>query len=440
MPTPQNAKDNPFVSQQGAQSGSSGTQTGTGSGSSGSQQGAQSGNSGTQQETQSPQKFFTPEHKVDFVCPFCMREIPKVDLKYYCKKCGNTYEAKAEKKKWGKPRPSYWCCGDNIASNRVCPSCERELKNERLSGSLRVLPEKAYNAKNEFRLCMTGYPSSGKTQYMAQLVKYMKHSNLPWIASHFLDKETQTIMGELEKHIGASKATAVDYLRPLLFEFSNGKNSYSAVLYDIAGENFRKDEGALATKCVWNADNILLIIDPTTIMGLQNHPEVQKQVQKELDEKKYQNQTQQEGQDTRPGVTEPFQTYQMLIENNFKYKYRKDQERFRSDKKFLKKVNLAIVFSKMDLFYRDAGFPAILAKDSSYISDKKQFYGDIEAVHKAMIQWLTQVGGDAVVSNVTKTCPNARIFGVSSGSEQDPDKTNRLLDPFLWLLYQNGLF
>lgn len=431
MPMPQNAQNNPFLSQQGGQSatqqsaqpGVDGSQQNFGA-----QQGTQSGVDGSQQVAQSTKNKFTLKHKVDFVCPFCMREIPKVELKYYCKKCGKTYEAGEEKKKWGKPRPPH-CCGVNLISNRVCPSCEHELETGHLKGKLRILPEKTYNARNEFRLCMTGYISSGKTQYIAHLLEYMKHFNLPGIASHFLDEETRSIMLELEAHIGAPASTPEDYLRPLLFEFSNGRSSYSAVLYDIAGEDFWKDIGALATECVWKANNILLIIDPTTIRGLQNHPEVQKELQKPQYQK-----------NERPGVTQPFQTYQMLIESNFENREEKDRKKIGSAKNFLRKVNLAIVFSKMDLFYGDAGFPSILAKDSAYISDKKQFYGDIEAVHKAMIQWLTQVGGDAVVSDVTKACPNARIFGVSSGSEQDPHKTNRLLDPFLWLLYQNGLF
>ena len=373
---------------------------------------------------------YIPSKRSDFVCPYCMRDIYIGDLLYFCKRCKKAYSnAEAQSAGLGRVvKKQYYCCNGSITGSRFCPNCKILAENNGIAlENLRLLPQEVYNVKNEFRVCMTGYSSSGKTQYITQLMDYVVKYSLPDIdCTYFLDNKTQDIREAIRRRFfidGKIAATSSGYLEPLLFDIRRGKRSYISVFYDIAGEDFRENRDTLATRCIWSSRNILLIIDPTTLPGpdIKNHPRViafKSQSSESGDSKAS------EGE-----VIEPLNTYTGFVRMNHP-----------QGEKFLKRVNLAIVFPKMDLFYDDDDFPDILKRESSHIVNDKFAAKEVNAVSEAMKQWILRHEGDALIKAL-RQYSNVQIFGVSSGSDDlsRESRTNRLLDPYLWLLHQNSI-
>lgn len=368
------------------------------------------------------EKSYIYSRKPDFICPFCMREIYTGDLLYFCKRCGKMYTEEEAKEQLSRVvKRQYYCCNDNITSSRICPNCRIEKENGRIKNDLRMLPSEVYRIKNEFRVCMTGYSASGKTQYITQLMDYIAKYSLPGIDStYFLDNETQNIREAIRHKFFEQRSiagTASGYLEPLLFNIHKGKHSYVSVFYDIAGEDFRENRDTLATRCIWNSKNVLLVIDPTTL------PDLDLEKNQKLKEFKAS-----QGKASTGEVTEPLNTYLNFVRGKHP-----------NGEKFLKKVNLAIVFPKMDLFYEEEDFPESLKKESSHIAKGKFDVEEVTAVSQAMERWLRSKGGNALLSAI-RGYSNIQIFGVSSGSLEEQKQPNRLLDPYLWLLYRNDIF
>ncbi len=370
-------------------------------------------------------KQYIASKRPDFVCPYCMREIYKGDLLLFCRRCKRAYsEADAQSAGLGRVvKKQYYCCNESITSKRICPNCKVNAENNKgTNENIRLLPQAIYNAKNEFRVCMTGYSSSGKTQYITRLMDYILKYSLPGIDStYFLDNKTQEIRDAILKrffHEGKISGTSWNSLDPLLFDIRKGNRSYISVFYDISGESFQKNYDTLATRCVWNSQNILLVIDPITLPDNGDHPRV-------IHLKSNGDSRISEG-----AVVEPLNTYTNFVRSNHP-----------KGERFLKKVNLAIVFPKMDLFYDDEDFPDILKRESSHIEKDQFVVQEVNAVSDAMKHWIRQKGGNALLQALS-LYSNVQVFGVSSGSDDlsKESRTNRLLDPYLWLLYQNDIF
>lgn len=372
---------------------------------------------------------YIPTQGKTFLCPFCMRDISPQDLRYYCRKCDKLYTEQEIK---GLPRDAenqIFCCNEviNNNKNRLCPNCIHITpETQTYISDLRAIHLAFCEPRSNFRMCMTGYPDAGKTKYIAHLLNFLNQTTLPNIISFsFFDGDTEKlrdriIAKSLNTKGGVAK-TAQNYLEPLLFDIYTEDRSYVSAFYDIAGEDFRRKSNALATKCVWTARNIIMTIDATSLPGVSSHPRVKEHWEKA------------KKPDYAP--TAPVDTYINFVENN--YAMRKGL--FKTNP--FKYVKLAIVFTKMDLFYGDSDdvFPSILKRDSPIIlEDSEDFSSDANAVNKAMIQWLNENGGKPFV-RLLKRFPNVKIFGVSNGAEDENPTPVRILDPYLWLLEQNGV-
>jgi len=377
------------------------------------------------QPTSLPITNYKPSKHANFICPYCMREIFTGDLLYFCKKCKSYFsekEVRENKEMRRIVQKQVYHCNENITSQLICPNCEKiaSLQNPKVAiENIRRLQPGYFEIRNDFRVCMTGYSSSGKSQYITQLMDYIAKKDIPGIDStSFLDNETQRNRNLIRQDLFKEfVATRPGYLEPLLFEIRQGRRSYFSVFYDIAGEDFQKNNETLATRCIWTSTNILLLVDPTTLPGVQGHERV-----KFLKEK---------AKASSGETKDPLDTYHNFVKENH----------YPKEKEFLDKVNLAIVFPKMDLFYGDDDFPSILINESVYLNKNGRYDVDeANAVSEAMKQWIKDKDG-AIILNALKPYSNVRLFGISSGSE-DPNKrnkTNRLLDPYLWLLSQNGI-
>jgi len=371
------------------------------------------------------QTNYIPSGRVSFICPYCMREICVADMLYFCKRCKNAYtEKEAQLAGLGRAvKKQYYCHNESITANRICPNCKTIADSEKIHiENLRFLPKEVYSVKNEFRLCMTGYSSSGKTQYITQLMDYITKYSLPGIdAMFFLDDKTQKIKDAIRGKFfidGKIAGTPSGYLDPLLFDIHNKSHSYVSVFYDIAGEDFQDNKDTLATRCIWNSRNIILVVDPTTLPGeeIQKHPRV-RAFRSGI------------GKASPGEVIEPLNTYTGFV-----------RTRHPRGERALNNVNLAIVFTKMDLFYDDDDLPDILKKESLHIKKDRFDVMEVDAVSNAMKHWIDINDGGSILRAMNHYS-NVRIFGVSSGSDDlsKKSRTNRLLDPFLWLLQQNDI-
>lgn len=375
---------------------------------------------------------YEPTTKSNFTCPFCLEDIHTSELLYYCKECNDTYttdEAKAAKK-YRLVKRQYFCHGTNITGSRMCPNCEILATQNNSLHLTRLVPAELIERSNEFRLCMTGYSASGKTQYLTQLLDHISKSPTPGVSNtRFIDRQTRATRDAIRNKIfveGKLTATPQGYLDPLLYDIDSRGKSNKSVFYDISGENFTKNPDTLqdhvVQKCIWSSNNIILIIDPTTLPGVQQHPNVVELKQRS-------------GQFAGGDTVDSLQDYINFIRENHPGK---------AGDKFLKKVNLAVVFTKMDLFYDDDDddFHPILKSESSHMTKKIFDIQEVEFVNREMKSWIESQGGELLV-NALASYPSAKIFGVSSGSHDIArdrgGRPRRLLDPYLWLLYQNGI-
>lgn len=386
---------------------------------------------------------YIPSKKPDFSCPYCMTPISTRDLKYFCSDF-----AKHERDGVGKPNTfteedvkkyslrrvvgkEVYCCNKPITRSRICPVCEMISISARKEGmgqehTLRVLPPTFYSIKNEVRICMSGNSASGKTQFITHFCDHIYNKPLPGIdANGHMDKTTRDIRDAIvaKKFIsGRREGTDPNYLEPMLYLLERGSRQYVSVIYDIAGSVSMGVHDPLASKCIWSANNIIITIDPTTLDEDKMNDRV-----RAFRAAKY------GAQGSAFSAISDYANWISLYYPN-------------ADRQ-IKRNNIAIVFTKMDLFYNDPSqphleqpvpLPDIIQQPTRMIQNNRYNKHEADAVSNAMKSWLREMGGEMVVNWANKF-KNVRIFGVSSGSETNDAPPNRNLDPFLWLLYQNGM-
>jgi len=358
-------------------------------------------------------------------CPFCAEKIHSNALLYYCSECEETYteqEAKAEKL-YDRGINGYKCHGISMNSYLMCPSCEINATNSGVMlSTVKLIPEHFFNVSDHIRFCMNGATSSGKSMYLSELLTYISGNNIPGIIS--IDTLDEPSRNEVIYIINTKStarlvpATAVGYLNPLLFEIVKKKGSCVTVFYDVSGEDASNRistgnhySSKIAKKAVGSCENTLMIVDPTTLNGsdIVKHPSV-------------------------VNYSEKAQFNPSFTLTNYKARIREHSDYDNARRN----VKLAVIFTKMDLFYNDPGFPAILKTESSHNQAGRFNSDEIDTVDTEMRKWLSKNGGDSFLAALNEF-PKHKIFGVSSGSDKSTEQPRRISDPFLWLLQQNDI-
>lgn len=371
---------------------------------------------------------YIPPRKTNFTCPFCFAGISKSELLFYCKECDESYTEKEAEAEGLKKGDRYFCHNDEITGNRMCPSCEiNAINNSIVLNSVRLIPEILVNRKDKqgqpLLIGLAGVDYVGKSMYLTRLLEQIRTQPLPnKIVALLLDQKSALEADYMISTLRDRKmmpATAVGYYYPFLIEIHNEKKSIAFSISDSAGEDFSYENEMgynrkVVKKYLQKSKNAILIIDPCTLPNLAEHPRL-------INDVKY---------FTRRGGADTLNIYINMVRPD-------NTSADKGISKYLKDINLAVVFTKMDIFYDDPDFPSILKTESSHVLKGQYNAQEMENVNDEMRNWVAKNGGGAILNILTTCFPNARLFGISSGA--DAVQPNRILDPFLWLLNKNEI-
>ena len=200
-------------------------------------------------------------------CPYCMNPIDKGTVNYECPQCGQVYKAAGlfhNKVPQCKNKSAH--ASTLLASVVRCPHCQERLPIDFLD----------YDRSLKFSL--VGTTSSGKTNFLIVMLHELMHTLKTGMAISALDttrdyyrnfKEFERIMFVDHKLLPATETGTVD---PYLWRVrdrnkakGNFMPSYGLTIYDGAGENFdRLDESekTAMSKYLCETSTLFILIDP----------------------------------------------------------------------------------------------------------------------------------------------------------------------------------
>lgn len=315
---------------------------------------------------------------------------------------------------------------NNQSHKRICPHCHTEL------------PHTTGQFKN-YIFAVIGAKNSGKSHYIAVLIEQIKKRIGPnmsllltaendFTIKRYADGFYDPIFNKGEV-IDVTKSATVDrsVQRPMvygiringdsLFQKNIIKKYVTLVFFDTAGEDLN-DEDTMSTvnKYIYRADGIILLIDPLQLRSVR---------------KSLPNGT--PLPDMWAETSDILNRTTRLIEKG------------RNLKPIDKiKTPLAIAFSKLDavLPLIDAQFQLHRSAnhDTGFDND------DFVAIHSEMLSLLASWGGQDIIQLAQSRYTKYGFFGLSAlgCNPHDTHKIpsvlpNRVEDPFLWLLANNGI-
>lgn len=375
-------------------------------------------------------------------CPYCMEPIDKGTVQYECPQCGEVYKAaglfhnKMPVCKNKAAHPSTL-----VASVIRCPHCHERLPADYLD----------YDRSLKFSL--VGTTNSGKTNFMISMLHELMHAMKTGLAISPLDttRDYYRNFKQMEKQMFIDhellQATAIgDRVEPYLWRIRDRNKakgtyipSYSLTIYDNAGENFAtldQSENTLLAKYLCDTKTLFILIDPLQLPSFRERGQQDNLSSNGM-----------EGQD----ATDSVQKVASFLRTNLKL-----------GASALIDMNVAIIFTKIDAIgdengsvFGDAdliyshgdqthigcyntlkqGFDKKLAENISnqirqYLEDNE---GDfLSALESSFVQNKIHYFGCSALGNPPMRDSNGRIFL----QHIDPI---RVLDPFLWMMVQEGL-
>ncbi len=138
--------------------------------------------------------------------------------------------------------------------HKICPHCHN------------ILPRSYGKNKIKF-MSVIGITSSGKTVYLSQLMRNLGDLLVPYNISVMYSDEAYKFMEEkvVEKGEPLPIGTVIEFVPPIYFDLTNSisNTKTTLVLYDIAGEVFKKAERVVRYgPFIKNSDGILILVDP----------------------------------------------------------------------------------------------------------------------------------------------------------------------------------
>jgi hypothetical protein len=379
------------------------------------------------------------------LCPYCFEHFQLATATFRCAspaaQCAPVVDPVLQRE-WsdirllGKVLPA----GGRFADRAVCGDCGKATRKRLCPHCHSDLPHTVGSYRN-YVFAVIGAKDTGKSHYIAVLIDQIKKRIGPQMGLLLEPMNDDTIRRYRQdfyepvytqgRTIELTKSAMADrrVQRPMIYSLTRsgtnlfGRESRQAavmVFFDTAGEDLN-DEDVMSTvnKYIYRADGILLLVDPLQL------PEVRNDVRL-----------------TKDGTALPEATSETadimtrttrLIERGRQLGPREKIP-----------IPLAVAFSKFDAVIPLTGEQCQLNSSSRHA--KGFDLADFEAVDGEMRDLLSQWGGADLVHQVTDRYPRHGFFGLSAlGS--NPHKTGKITrvlprrveDPFLWLLYQNGL-
>jgi GTPase SAR1 family protein len=383
---------------------------------------------------------------VDEVCPYCFEIFRLKDTPFRCashfSRCAPEPDAVLDKA-WGDKRPlgkvlpstghftSSMLCGDcgQRSHKRLCPLCHQELPH-------------TFGEYRNYIFAVIGAKGAGKSHYIPALVEQIKHHAGPRMhmllqpvndntINRYRNDFYEPIYNRRRQLVTTQSATADNRVQlPLTFSLTftgHGfldkgriKKAVTISFFDTAGEDMKsEDTMSIVNKYIYRSDGILLLLDPLQIDRVRDC----------LGQSANLPQKETETEDIVPRVTE-------LIRKGWKGRGLDSGEKI--------KIPLAVALSKLDAL-KPLMHPQMQLMASSKAGtafDKRDFDAMDAEVRSFIMQWKSE----HLIQQVTTAFASHGFFGLSALGNP-PTTTgdipsimpHRVADPFLWLLYKNGL-
>ena len=381
--------------------------------------------------------------RFSFYCPFCFEYVRAYEIEFFCDHCN---------KEMGKRVPSpleklgvassprrmlHEECGQ-YSTDRICPHCKNHLP-------------VAIDELSDLTIAIIGAKESGKSHYIALLIHRIKqlHQEFGWTLTA-LDDATITRYRErfyyplFKSHttIPATRSGHADneVTRPLLYSLRLGKNGkFKRVMlafFDTAGEDLDQEQHkmGLINRYIFNASGIICLLDPLQLS----------KVRGELIDRI--------GKAALPEVNTDTGTILNRVVNLIRNGRTAQGRSVSSSKKI--NIPLAVAFSKIDtVAIPDEDATDILMPESYVLFQEDRHrgsfnLGEFQNTNSLMRDWI--LAADDQTCDIVQQCDefeNRSFFGFSAlGCNPQETQTLshdprpiRVEDPFIWILYQNGL-
>jgi len=371
-------------------------------------------------------------------CPYCFNDFSLYNVKFRCKNNELTLDKKEKCKsetdkvlgknlrrvieinnpvKYGPIPKKIKCDNCNVETlTRICPECHNEL------------PYSFDGSNKHLIFGIIGTTSAGKSHYIASLLKIIKNEmSFSFNVSCVINSVSQKRVDKIHEQVYGKKesldATAIentDVKLPIVFTLRFKRKSLlrnvdeecTISLFDTAGEAM--DSIDYMSKYIYKSSGLIFLIDPRQIDGLQKQ-----QTDEDL----------------------PVKKTSQIIETMINY----CRENTDLDMKEInKKTPVAIAISKFDKIESEFDEASILNSPGSHAGVLN--IDHINAINTEIMSFISTKEEANVIRLIEDYFSNYSFFGVSAlGSNPVEDKKidkirpKRIEDPFLWLLWKNGV-
>lgn len=361
------------------------------------------------------------------ICPYCFKQLNYKKIKKYCNICGNEVKTNFLQNLFRKiPQ-----CGQNgclgFATELLCPECKKKLPTDYLL------------YKKYLSFCLLGVTGSGKSNFLTVMLnELMENQDSLWIPSA-LEEETQVRFSSDRKKLYENKTTLEASPAgvppfPLLWRIRDKKKmsgnkipTYSLAIFDGAGEDCSKVDPKISNY-IKDSRTLFILLDPTTLTC------VKEQIGNSVSFKN--------SKIANIGIDASLEMINKLTD------YIRSNCDFNPDQLIDKDV--AVIFTKFDLIknmFGESG-AAIVTRESKHLKKGAFDKSDADAVDAEIRDWLIRNNENKFVNAIETNFKKekVRFFGVSSfGTAPDENgkiddiNPDRILDPFIWMLWKEGL-
>lgn len=390
-----------------------------------------------------------------YICPYCFNKHKIDEVKFRCsdEKCVeddeqySTYweynyrlklptvtepETKRSGLSWIKPSmPDTESCKTchTPTSIRICPTCHSSLPS-------------TISDYEDYIIAIIGAKQAGKSHYIAVLIDeiqnkignayncYLKPENDETIQRYNRQFRDPLFKNKTTLDVTQSARVNADVKKPLLFTLSFsgegvfGTKVITLALFDAAGEDLKEEKNmAKHTRYICNSAGVICLLDPLQLSSVREQlttisPDINLP-----------------HQDTENDVNDVLVRTTNLIRNTLQIKMKKKID-----------IPLALSFSKIDAIQPLLDASSKLKQNSRH-TDKNAFdvidFKGVNSEMKSLVQGWSRGNITALLDHNYK---NHAYFGLSAlgnnpGQNMKVDSVEpyRVEDPFLWLLWKNGI-